>query len=424
MTLNQLRRVGRLQPGLAAPRFGAPVITRAGTSFLLETLEAEPAPPVTAALLTPDGSRRFPLQVHTTSRTPTGEGLSVVHRVVTAAEAPPGGYDLSLSGIGSAPEVAPRSVWLRASDPDAPAALHLAHVTDLHVGSRGRAGARLEHVLSEINDHAPDLVLITGDIANNGDRAQHYPSAVRLLSTLRAPSLIVAGNHDHGFSPRAIAGRGFGAGFHNFASAFHPFLHFGLQLAGWDFIGFDSGPSRLSPLVRTRGLDAEALAALARDLDSAHARGRRGVVLFSHTPLRSRLTGSRPSALPGLVGGMSRGSRAFEELLRNAARRGQRVLHLAGHTHWMEVFELDAEGKRFMRWDHRRIGAEGQPITTPVAPVALVNTQSASHSGIPLKRNGLGYGFVRIVLDTAEAPKIHFHRYEALPSRGRLPAGI
>ena len=148
------------------------------------------------------------------------------------------------------------------------------------------------------------------------------------------------------------------------------------------------------------------------------------MILSSHTPLRSRLTRSRPSALPGLVGGMSRGSRAFEELLRTAARRGQRVLHLAGHTHWMEVFELDAEGKRFMRWDHRRIGPEAQPITTQIAPVALVNTQSASHSGIPLKRNGLGYGFVRIVLDTAESPQIHFHRYDALPARGRLPAGI
>lgn len=416
MTLYHLRRVGRLQPGLAAPRFGAPVITRAGTSFLLETVEAEPTAAVTAALLTADGAHRFPLQVHKTARTPVEGGLSIVHRVVSAA-APPGGYDLSLSGLGSAPELAPRSVWLRQSDPDALTSLHLAHVTDLHVGSRGRAAARLAHVLSEINAHTPDLVLITGDIANNGDRAQHYPSAVRLLSTLRAPSLIVAGNHDHGFSPRALAGRGFGAGFHNFADAFHPFLHFGMQLGGWDFVGFDSGPSRLSPLVRTRGLDAEALSALARDLDSAYARGRRGVILFSHTPLRSRLTGSRPSALPGMVGGMSRGSRAFEELLRTAARRGQRVLHLAGHTHWMEVFELDAEGKRFMRWDHRRIGPQGQPLTTAGAPVALINTQSASHSGIPLKRNGQGYGFVRILLD-AEAPQIHFHRYDA---RAKLP---
>lgn len=404
------RRLGRLQPGLLAPRFGAPIFARAGDRFTLESMEpAEPeAAPVEAALVAADGSQRFPLSLLASTRTPGEQGLSVVQRVVSTA-APPGGYDLWLRRGGGEPELAPRSVWLRKEDPVAPASLHLAHLTDLHVGSRGRAGERLLHVIAEINAHAPDLVLITGDVANNGDRAQHYPNAVRILSTLRAPSLIVAGNHDHGFSPRAIAGLGFGRGFHHFADAFHPFLHFGLRLGGWDFIGFDSGPSRLSPLVGTRGLDEEALAALRRDLDAAHAQKSRGVILFSHTPARSRLTGSRPSALRGPVAGMRRGTRAFEELLRDAARRGQRVLHLAGHTHWMEVFELDAEGQRFMRWDHRRIGPDPQPITTPVA---LINTQSASHSGIPIKRTGKGYGFVRILLDSTE-PRIHFHRYGA-----------
>lgn len=410
------RRLGRLKPGLLAPRFGAPIFARAGTRFAVESLEpaeSQPAPPASAeaSLVTADGAHHFPLTVLTTTRTPTQEGLCVVERIVCAADAPPGGYDLWLRHPAGATELAPRSVWLRPGEPTAPHALHLAHLTDLHVGSRGRAGERLLHVIEEINARAPDLVLITGDVANNGDRAQHYPNAVRILSTLRAPSLIVAGNHDHGFSPRAITGLSLGRGWHHFADAFHPFLHFGLQLGGWEFIGFDSGPSRLAPLVGTRGLDAEALAALARDLDAAHARKSRGVVLFSHTPVRSRLTGSRPSARRGAVAGMSRGTRAFEELLRSAARRGQRVLHLAGHTHWMEVFELDAEGQRFMRWDHRRIGPEAQSITTPVA---LINTQSASHSGIPIKRTGQGYGFVRILLDATE-PQLHFHRYGARP---------
>ena len=415
MTSSHPRRLGRLQPGLLAPRFGAPLLARAGSRFTLESIEApEPAAaPAEASLLSADGAQHFPLSVLTTTSTPMEQGLCLVKRVVCAPDAPPAGYDLRLRRAGGEPELAPRSVWLRKEAPTTPGALQLAHLTDLHVGSRGRAGDRLLHVIAEINAREPDLVIITGDVANNGDRAHHYPSAVRILSTLRAPSLIVAGNHDHGFSPRAIAGLGFGPGWYHFADAFHSFLHFGMQLGGWDFIGFDSGPSRLAPLVGTRGLDADALAALSRDLDAAHARGSRGVVLFSHTPVRSRLTGSRPSARRGAVAGMARGTRAFEELLRRAARRGQRVIHLAGHTHWMEVFELDAEGQRFMRWDHRRIGPDAQTITTPVA---LINTQSASHSGIPIKRTGLGYGFVRLLLDAA-APQIHFHRYASLPPR-------
>ena len=44
----------------------------------------------------------------------------------------------------------------------------------------------------------------------------------------------------------------YGAGWSNFARAFHPSLLYSMTLDGWEFIGFDSGPSEFSARVLTR----------------------------------------------------------------------------------------------------------------------------------------------------------------------------
>ena len=328
--------------------------------------------------------------------------------MVRAVGAPPGAYDLIVQFPGEEPLRMPRAVWLRAVDPAAPAQLRVAQITDLHVGSGARAKERLDRVIADVNLLAPDLVLVTGDVANNGDRPGLMPKARDVLLALQMPLLVVPGNHDHGFNLRAFSGIGESPGSRHFADVFHAHAHFTVTLGGWDFIGFDSGPSRPSPLVRTRGLDATALASIARDLEGAHGRGRRGVVLFSHTPSRTRLTGSRPSIVVGPLARMGRGTRAFEDLLRDAGDRSQRVLHLTGHTHWTDVFELDSETRRFVRWDHKRLGRGPHDVA---GHVVLINSQSASHSGIPTKKTGRGHGYTVITLGDG-APQLDFHRYE------------
>jgi hypothetical protein len=103
---------------------------------------------------------------------------------------------------------------------------------------------------------------------------------------------------------------------------------------------------------------------------------------------------------------MSRGARAFEELLRAAARRGQRIVHVFGHTHWTDVFELDAEHRRFVRWERARLEEGPQAID---GRVALVNTPSASHATIPLRRDR-GVGFTLLELGDG-APLVDVRRF-------------
>ena len=141
------RRLGRLQPGLLAPRFGAPLLARAGSRFTVESIEApEPAAaPVEAALLSAADAQHFPLSVLTTTSTKMEQGLCLVKRVVCAPDAPPDGYDLRLRRAGGEPELAPRSVWLRKEAPTTPGALQLAHLT-AHSGSTAQPAAHFSHL--------------------------------------------------------------------------------------------------------------------------------------------------------------------------------------------------------------------------------------------------------------------------------------
>lgn len=76
-------------------------------------------------------------------------------------------------------------------------ALRVAQISDIHVG-QNLTMAQLEHFVAAVNDTAPDLVCITGDIADSphADMATFFP----VLSRLRARYGVCAilGNHDHG----------------------------------------------------------------------------------------------------------------------------------------------------------------------------------------------------------------------------------
>jgi predicted MPP superfamily phosphohydrolase len=405
--------------GLLRPRFGIPAIAQTGAAFTVELLERGAVAEARAALLAPDVSdadaeRCLQGEVvdgcHPLTLVP-GESRAVgAARVVQATAQPrdvppPGGYDLYLHPCCDAPTRSPRAVWMRADDPARLAEVRVAQLSDIHIGKRrDELEAHLRQVIDEVNQEKPDLVLITGDIVNQGRDASLPPRAQKLLLGLAAPVAIVLGNHDIGF--RSFVGEHYGDGWENFARAFHPYLEFELALGGYRFVGFDSGPSTLSPRILTRGLSPETIAHLARVVLSAASE--RGVVLFSHAPSRAVLGGETTSA--GAFGHMRDGHKALERMMLDAAARGQRVLHLSGHTHWSDLFEARSDGGElhFVRWPD---GELPRTLTPVHGKALLITTQAATHAGPWPKASARGYGFTLLVLGDGDA-RVAFHRHD------------
>jgi 3',5'-cyclic-AMP phosphodiesterase len=66
----------------------------------------------------------------------------------------------------------------------------------------------LERAVGHLNALAPDLVLITGDLTNDGD-ASVYAGFAAIVGRLRAPFFVLSGNHDD----RELMRQRFGAGY-------------------------------------------------------------------------------------------------------------------------------------------------------------------------------------------------------------------
>ena len=73
----------------------------------------------------------------------------------------------------------------------------VAHLTDLHFGGPAEARARADRVLGHLLalDPAPDLLLVTGDVADHGSE-EEYAEARAVLSRWPGPVLVGTGNHD------------------------------------------------------------------------------------------------------------------------------------------------------------------------------------------------------------------------------------
>lgn len=421
--------------GLLRPRFGYPAIAQAGSAFAIDLLERGGPLAPRAALarpeLTPRDAQRcisgqevagcVPLSLTQTERSPMHDGAQVVSFLaapeVLAPQPQPGGYDLLLTTAQDAPTRVPKAVWLRSDDPAAISRLRVAHLSDLHVGKGGRQKglfmAHVAEVIAAVNKQAPDLVVVTGDLVHKGQEPHVQPVAQRMLRELRAPVLVVMGNHDIEWNVVGPPVRRYGRGWTNFAQAFHPYLHFSLSLGGYEFVGFDSGPGERTARILTRGLSAQSIATLRADLVRAGQAGRRGVVLFSHAPSRASLfTSVRPASI-GVFGRMRNGALEFESLLLDAAARGQRVIHLAGHTHWSDVFEVRAgvRGSYFSRWPTEQLSSCPHALASDVA---IITTQAASHGGVFTKANARGYGYAMITL-TDPKPEVEFYRFGTRP---------
>ena len=165
----------------------------------------------------------------------------------------------------------------------APAPLHIALLSDIHVAGPDMPPARVARIVGQVNAEAPDLVLIAGDFVSDKPTAwQHYPTAeaVAPLAGLHARLGVYAvpGNHDHDRGIAAVSAALAQVGVHvlrNQAVRVGP-----ITLAGFD--DFVSGHARAKPVLA----------------DVARLGG--PVVMLSHSPgILMRLPESRGLLLAG-----------------------------------------------------------------------------------------------------------------------------
>lgn len=83
--------------------------------------------------------------------------------------------------------------------------MRIGHISDLHVRPEGQlyqgvvdSNAMLDGAVRHLNalDRRPDLVLVSGDIVDEG-RPEEYAAARTRLARLAMPFLVIPGNHDH-----------------------------------------------------------------------------------------------------------------------------------------------------------------------------------------------------------------------------------
>jgi 3',5'-cyclic AMP phosphodiesterase CpdA len=67
---------------------------------------------------------------------------------------------------------------------------------DVRLFGRLDTAGYLERAVEHLNALAPDVVLITGDLTNDGD-AGAYAACAAIVRRLRAPFFVLAGNHDN-----------------------------------------------------------------------------------------------------------------------------------------------------------------------------------------------------------------------------------
>jgi 3',5'-cyclic AMP phosphodiesterase CpdA len=72
----------------------------------------------------------------------------------------------------------------------------IAHISDLHTGSPFFVPNLMDRAIVEVNELAPEVVVITGDLTNDGFR-QEYLLAKSYLDRIECPNvLVIPGNHD------------------------------------------------------------------------------------------------------------------------------------------------------------------------------------------------------------------------------------
>ncbi|MGH2758876.1 MAG: metallophosphoesterase family protein [Actinomycetota bacterium] len=73
--------------------------------------------------------------------------------------------------------------------------LRIVQLSDIHCGEITFDGKRMESIVSDVNDLAPDLVVVVGDLTAAGYEWE-FAEAADYLGGIDCPSVVVPGNHD------------------------------------------------------------------------------------------------------------------------------------------------------------------------------------------------------------------------------------
>ena len=73
--------------------------------------------------------------------------------------------------------------------------MKIIHLSDLHVGESGFQRDKLVKCISEVNKMRPDVVIVTGDLTENG-LTNEMMEAKTYLDSIRARKYVTMGNHD------------------------------------------------------------------------------------------------------------------------------------------------------------------------------------------------------------------------------------
>jgi 3',5'-cyclic-AMP phosphodiesterase len=99
--------------------------------------------------------------------------------------------------------------------------LRIAQLSDIHCGELSFDGKLMESILQEINGLAPDLVIVVGDLTAAGYEWE-YAEAADWLDEIKAPKVVVPGNHDARNVGFLHFERYFGDRFSRYRQAFEP----------------------------------------------------------------------------------------------------------------------------------------------------------------------------------------------------------
>lgn len=72
----------------------------------------------------------------------------------------------------------------------------IAHISDIHVGSNHFVSNLLNRAIVEINEMKPDVVMISGDLTNDGFRQQYSAASAYIANIECELKAIIPGNHD------------------------------------------------------------------------------------------------------------------------------------------------------------------------------------------------------------------------------------
>jgi predicted MPP superfamily phosphohydrolase len=94
--------------------------------------------------------------------------------------------------------------------PAGAAPVHLALLSDIHLGSLAMDPARLRRIVDQVDALHPDIIVLAGDFVAGNDKAKArviVPQLVAPLAALRAPlgTVAVLGNHDEKTVPARVA---------------------------------------------------------------------------------------------------------------------------------------------------------------------------------------------------------------------------